>query len=72
MTGMSDLLWVTLGLLVMVARCCASPIAPQTFGLVKPGRLLPEPTPKSARPRRQDVASAPEPAFEPDWARATI
>ena len=72
MAGMSDLLWMTLGLLVMVAHCCAHPIAPQTFGLVKAGRPLPEQTPKSARPRLGHGARAPEQVLEPDWASATL
>lgn len=72
MAGMSDLLLMTLGLLVMVARCCDQPIAPQTFGLVKPSRPLPEPTPKSARPRGRGEAARPEQVFEPEWASATL
>jgi len=72
MAGMSDLLWMTLGLLVMVAHCCAHPIAPQTFGLVKAGRPLPEPTPKRDSPPLGRDVHAPEQVLEPDWASATI
>ena len=69
---MSDLLWVTLGLLVMVARCCEKPITPEAFGLVKPARPLPETTPGSSRPPFEDGAPASERAFEREWASATI
>jgi hypothetical protein len=72
MVGMSDLLLVTLGLLVSIARCCANPIAPETFGLVKAQRRLPEPNPKSSRPPFGDESLASGRAFEPDWASATI
>jgi hypothetical protein len=72
MAGMSDLLLVTLGLLVSIARCCAKPIAPETFGLVKPQRPLPEATPKSSRPPFGGESPARERTFEPEWASATI